>query len=173
MRRVTTVLLSATLLAAASCTSSTSGPADAPGGPGPSPSVSQSAGTSSAVGLRGVPIPSLACPTAPPTAAPEPPERVSGERQAYWICPAPGSDASPPAVDAVIISKADAAKYDALSQALALPDQVSASATPCPTEATLPVMILVETLNGPWLVHLPVDGCGNYPEALTSALALS
>ena len=60
--------------------------------------------------------------------------------------------------------------FAALSSSLSAPDEPAYDG-PCPMYADVPQRVIAQTSSGAVLVHIPVDGCGHYQRAATTALS--
>ena len=120
-------------------------------------------------GLRGYTVGSLDCPTEVPIVTPDRPSQpITGEVQKYVLCPStwgahqPHGD--PPAV------APGSNTFAVLDRALRRPDAPYSNG-PCPAMAMAPRLILAQTTDGDWDVHIPTNDCGFYPADVMKAFA--
>jgi hypothetical protein len=117
----------------------------------------------------------MSCPTtsapASDNATTAPP--VRGTVRTIRICPPVSGTTQAPVGKAVDLTVAqDGATFEALLAALSLPDvPATRTATACPVVARLPTFeVLIDTTEGQWSPHLPVDGCKRWIQPLTAAI---
>lgn len=164
-------LLGAIAFALAACTAGGGTNSAEPLGPSPTGSTSPSTSTATTVNLVGYPKESAKCPTQPTGDPDQRPVELTGEVRRYLLCPSePGVWGQPFAPYAVTPSAPNHGKaFAQLGAALSLPDKPP-SHKPCAAIAVAPRTILVQTTDGYWRVHIPVDGCGMELPQVTEAL---
>ena len=143
--------------------------------PTPTPTSSVSPTSASATsspppateGLRGYGVSSLDCPTKAPTSRQDRPlQPITGEVQEYVICPYVWGTRQP---HAHVLTPGSSA-FDIFDRALRRPDEPPSNG-PCPAIAMAPRVILVQTTDGDWDVHIPTDDCGFYQAGVRNVLA--
>lgn len=167
--RARIALLAAAVAALTAC--SGTGSVGAPSTPRPAatdtPSLPPGTLVRSLVGYR---TQALTCPTKPTREPDRPSVVVTGQVRQYLICPMEPGGWGPPFSPHRLTPSAPRGgrTFARLDAALRLPD-ARASAQACPAMAQAPRAVLVETDEGRWRAHLPVDGCSLYlPQVLTA-----
>lgn len=135
------------------------------------------------MGLRGVAVTALVCPTAggerPSTMGDM--VRVSSMKiTSLTVCPQtgamlPGATSTP--APKVLTLKKNKGRFVALVAALSLPDvkaktpKAGETPMPCPMYADVERFVYATTTTGTWLLHIPTDKCGHFQAAALKMLA--
>lgn len=166
-----TALLAAVVAGLTACTGG--GSVGAPSTPTPGATVTESPSTNAVVStLVGYPSQPLKCPTRPTREPDQSQVAVTGQVRAYLLCPLEPGVWGPPFSPYRLTTSAPSGgkPFAALDAALRLPDEPP-SGEACPATAQAPRTILIETGEGLWGAHLPVDGCGMYLPQVVNALS--
>ncbi|HEX3706974.1 MAG TPA: hypothetical protein VHV76_10120 [Mycobacteriales bacterium] len=115
--------------------------------------------------IRGTQIPTYSCAATsaglPITVAPSIVMRIR-------LCPLRRYPKPSPAVS---VNRTDP-RFAVLAHALSVPDEKAPGAGfACAEYANLPQPVIGETAAGPFLIHIPVDGCGHYLSTALSAIS--